>query len=522
MAMPPKLWQGPSAVGEAADRANKAILPDLPYCTHSGPGFRAEKKGEFSEVFLDAEKGTTTEDSWISMSSAFDDGYIHVVGSDDPRKSFKRRFTTTSGISGWGAAPIQVYPNGKGKGYFFTTEPFSPPFGELNVQLLGRFGRSAVHQYHIHAWAFSIEYTVGFSTPVFLHAMLHINGAECHIRSENWGYMDGAVQRNSPLLKASIKSDSGWGEYTLAAPELPAHSDCGLARLCVLSPTKMVILVCDHPDNYPSIFHGHPLGGPWTKAPLDLEAAFPGDVPEQAAYWETEALWAAAHTDVTDPQQIRYRFLSQATVARRVRTRGTQCAAHAVDSDHILYETGWYPMSELSATIGFSLSLVNVNTGEVTNILHRSRARPTTYSISTEAKVIGRDAWVLEISTSSFTQLPTIEEALITYDRGVTYTPVVFPDGYRPGSIEMLKPVAEIAGPCVAVVQVAEEGNLRMYETKDFVTFKRRGLLAKAALIDNEADFWSVTKLGTRADPGYIDSVSPWTSDTRQSVPEWW
>lgn len=52
--MKPKLWNGPSAVGEARDRFNRVI--DTPYQTASGPGFRADKKNGFHEVFLEEEE----------------------------------------------------------------------------------------------------------------------------------------------------------------------------------------------------------------------------------------------------------------------------------------------------------------------------------------------------------------------------------------------------------------------------------------------------------------------------------
>lgn len=49
--MKPKLWDGPSAVGEARARFNATI--DTPYQTASGPGFQADKKQDFHEVFQD-------------------------------------------------------------------------------------------------------------------------------------------------------------------------------------------------------------------------------------------------------------------------------------------------------------------------------------------------------------------------------------------------------------------------------------------------------------------------------------
>lgn len=49
--MKPKLWNGPSAVGESAARGNE--ISGAEYQTRSGPGFVARKKGQFSEVFVD-------------------------------------------------------------------------------------------------------------------------------------------------------------------------------------------------------------------------------------------------------------------------------------------------------------------------------------------------------------------------------------------------------------------------------------------------------------------------------------
>jgi hypothetical protein len=529
VSLPAKLWQGPSAVGEAADRANKVLLPGLPYCTHSGPGFRADKKGEFSEVFLDRETHAEDEDSWVSLASPFLDDNVHVVSSDDPRRSFRRRLTTTSATSGWtSASPVPV-PDSKGKGYFFTTEPFFAPFAELDMQLLGRYGRSVQHQYHVHAWAYSIEFSIGFTTPIFNTEMYHINGAECHIRSENWAYMDGATQRNCLLLKATIKSDAGWVEYELASPEVMEHADIGFARMRALTPSKMVIVVCEHPNEYPSLYYGQPLGGPWTKAASNLAAAFPNEVPHNASYWATEAAWSAAHPSTTDPGAIRIGFLSQMTYKMRIRRRGSQTELDPLDSDHIVYSTGSYPCAEASALVGLSISVVNVNTGAVSNTLHRQFGAAARAYYST-VTMLGKDSWVVEFISGTYSSSPTIyplvEEAYVTFDRGATYTALSFPAGYVPQTITVVRPIAEVTGGVpekfVAVCQVMEDGDRRMYKTDDLTTFVRGGRLAKASLTDVYQDFLQVIKLGTRKDPGRINYVAPWANDTRQSPPEWW
>lgn len=528
MAQPPKLWQGPSPVGEAADRGNE-LSKGLPYRTHSGPGFVARVAGEFREVTLEGGKKEETEDSWVSLSSPFLDDKVHVVSGPDPRRSFRRRLTATSATAGWtSSSPVPV-PDGKGKGYFFTTEPFSPPFAELDMQLLGRFGRSVTHQYHVTAWAYSIEFSIGFTTPIFTNEMYHINGAECHIRSENWAYMDGAVQRNYLLLKATVKADGGWSEYELASPMLMAHSDVGMVRMCALTPNKMVLIACEHPNEYPSVFYGQPLGGPWTKAANNLAAAFPNEVPHNAAHWATEAAWAAAHPGVTDPQAIRMGWLSQMTYKMRIRTRGSLTEVDPVDSDHLVYSTGPYPCSEGSTTVGLSISLLNVNTGTVSNTIHRqfSTASRTYYST---VSMLGKDSWLVEFisdtSYSSPTIYPLIEEAYVTFDRGATYTAVSFPAGYVPQTTQIVRRIEEVVGGVpgkfVAVCQVMEDGDRRIFKTDDFVSFARGGRLAKAALIDVYQDFLQIIKLGTRKDPGFINYIAPWANDTRQSAPEWW
>lgn len=528
MAQPPKLWQGPSPVGEAADRGNE-LSKGLPYRTHSGPGFVARVAGEFREVTLEGGKKEETEDSWVSLASPFLDGNVHVVSSDDPRRSFRRRLTTTSATSGWAASATVLFPDSKGKGYFLTTAPYFGPFAELDMQLLGRYGRSVQHQYHVHAWAYSIEFSIGFSIPIFDTEMYHIDGAECHIRSENWAYMDGAVQRNCLLLKATIKSDAGWVEYELASPEVMEHADIGFARIRALTPSKMVIVVCEHPNEYPSLYYGQPLGGPWTKAINNLAAAFPNEVPHNASYWATEAAWSAAHPSITDPGAIRSGFLSQMTYKKRIRTRGSQTELDPLDSDHIVYSTGPYPCAEASALVGLSISVVNVNTGAVSNTLHRQFNTATRTYFST-VTMLGKDSWVVEFISGTYaSQLndyPLVEEAYVTFDRGATYTALSFPAGYVPQTITMVRPIAEVTGGVpekfVAVCQVMEDGDRRMYKTDDLTTFVRGGRLAKASLTDVYHDFLHVIKLGTRKDPGRINYVAPWANDTRQSPPEWW
>lgn len=58
--MKPKVWGDvtqavPVAVGEARARFNKTL--DVPFTTASGPGFQADKKLEFNEVFIDSPEG---------------------------------------------------------------------------------------------------------------------------------------------------------------------------------------------------------------------------------------------------------------------------------------------------------------------------------------------------------------------------------------------------------------------------------------------------------------------------------
>ncbi len=528
MSLPPKLWQGPSPAGEASDRGND-ISSGLPYRTHSGPGFRATVKGEFREVVLEGEEKEETEDSWVSASSSFLDDNVHFVSGNDPRRSFRRRYTTTSATAGWSLSSIVTVPNSKGKGYFTTTDPFSPPFAYLHMNLLGRYGRSSQLQYDITAWAYSIEYSLGFTTPAYSTEMYHIDGAECHVRSMNWAYNDGATQRNDVLLEATIKSDAGWVQYELANPTMMAHKDVGYLRFVALRPNKMAIIGCEHPDEYPSVFYGQPLGGPWTRAANTLADAFPGEVPFNAVYYLTEAAWAAAHPSVTDPDEIRMGHLSQNTYKYRIRTRGSLCRALPVDSDHVLFSTGSYPKAEAMAAIGLSVCLVEVSTGQVSNVLHREYTAPGVSYYSSEV-MLGKDSWFIEFLTdtaySSPTVYPTLLEALVTFDRGATYTTVTMPADYVPQTLMAFRPVTEVVGGVPGkyevVMQVNEAGERRMFKSKDFENFTRGGKLAKAALTDVYADFMQIVKLGTRKDPGRINYIAPWANDTRVEPPDWW
>lgn len=61
--MKPKLWNGPSAVGEARARFNATI--DTPYQTASGPGFQADKKQGFHEVFLTSDEEKREDEAYL-------------------------------------------------------------------------------------------------------------------------------------------------------------------------------------------------------------------------------------------------------------------------------------------------------------------------------------------------------------------------------------------------------------------------------------------------------------------------
>ena len=526
--MRPKLWNGADAVGEAATRGNALI--DTPYQTHSGQGFRADKKPGLDEVFLSLpEEVEEDEDSWISLSSAFFDGRVHVVSGGDLRRTFRRRLTTTSSTSGWGWSVPTLTPDSSGKGYFFTQAPFSPPFAHLTMNLLGRFGRSVVPQYTVASWAGSIEYSLGFSPPIFSGVMFHANGADCHVRSENWASMDGVVYRNCLLLMANIKSDAGWIEYELVAPDVIDHADVGIADMCCLNPGEIAMVVCEHPGLHPSVFRGKLLEGVWAKAPNTLAAAFPNEVPYNNTYWPTEADCAAANPTITDPNGIRTAFLMQETIRRRINARGSETNAYALDANHIVYIAGPYPCSAQATIVGFSVSVINVNTGDVTNILHRqfnTNLRDYDYYLV----MLGKDSWFVEFwsdqRNSPGNVYPVVEEALITFDRGVTYASVTLPSEYVPQTVGVFRPagMSPVGTPdnFLAVCQVLEGGDRRIYKTVDFVTFTRGGLLAKAELIDHYMDFLTVKKLGTRKDKGYINQIFPWANDTRVQAPDWW
>lgn len=526
--MRPKLWNGADAVGEAAARGNALI--DTPYQTHSGQGFRADKKPGLDEVFLSLpEEVDEDEDSWVSLSSPFVDGKVHVVSGGDLRRSFRRRFTTTSATSGWAQFAVIATPDSSGKGYFFTQAPFSPPFAHLTMNLLGRFGRSVVPQYTVASWSGSIEYSLGFSPPIFSSIMFHANGADCHVRSENWATLDGAVYRNCLLLMANIKSDAGWIEYELVAPDVIDHADVGIADMCCLNPGEIAMIVCEHPGLHPSVFRGKLLEGVWAKAPNTLAAAFPNEVPYNNTYWPTEAEWGAANPTITDPNAIRTGFLHQETIRRRIVSRGSETQILALDSDHIVCCTGPYPCSAQATIVGFSVSVINVNTGDVTNILHRqfnTSQRDYDYQLT----MLGKDSWLVEFwsdqRNSHANVYPVIEEGLITFDRGVTYASVTFPPGYVPQTVTVFRParMSPVGTPdnFLAVCQVIENGDRRIYKTVNFETFTRGGLLAKAELVDAYFDFVKITKFGTRKDPGRINPVFPWANDTRVQAPDWW
>lgn len=134
--------------------------------------------------------------------------------------------------------------------------------------------------------------------------------------------------------------------------------------------------------------------------------------------------------------------------------------------------------------------------------------------------------FISDTSYSSPTIYPLIEEAYVTFDRGATYTAVSFPAGYVPQTTQIVRRIEEVVGGVpgkfVAVCQVMEDGDRRIFKTDDFVSFARGGRLAKAALIDVYQDFLQIIKLGTRKDPGFINYIAPWANDTRQSAPEWW
>lgn len=519
-----KLWNGPSPAGEQADRGND-LDTGLPYRTHSGPGFRASVRGEFREVTTEHEEKTLTEDSWISASSPFVDQDVHFVSAADPRRRWRRRVTASSSTAGWARAAIHVVPDSKGAGYFLTADPLTPPITYLHTQKLSRFGRSVKHQYAIAAYVSSLEYFLGYTVPIFRQHPAHLS-VDFHARSMNWWYADGPVFRNEIKLEANLKVDGVWYDYPIPPPPLRSGRDIGMFGLCFLSPTKMAAFGAEHPLDPATVYHCDPLQGSWTKMPGDLTAAFPGEVPFNASYYTTEAAWAAANDPLATPQSARTGFLSQQTIRHRIVARGSGTHMLPIDSAHGLYVTAPYPTAEAGATWRMAVSVVNVNTGAVSNVWYKQFTLGEGGYL--QVTPLGKDSWIIEVVRDDIVTpsgYPTVVESFVTFTRGASYAPFALPAGYVAQTLSAVTPIERVVsgvpGPFEVVGQVDEDGR-RIYKSKDLVEWGKGGVLAKPELIDYYDDFLWITKLGTRADPGRINHVAPWSCDTRVSPPDWW
>lgn len=525
----PHLHNGPSPAGEKADREN--LISGAPFQTHSGPGFRAELRGQFREVFQYApEPEVPLDDAWVIMGSPFFDLNIHINSASDPRRNYRRRYTAIGGIAGWAGGITTVTPDGKGKGYFTTMEPFYGDWAELDINLLGRYGRSVKWQFHVTAWAYSIEFQQFYITRIYMDTWLYFYDYMIQFRAENWGYMDGDVQRNEPLLRATIrdKFTREWNTVYIPNVSMITGYDAGMLRPVPTLPDRMVLIGCEHPDNYPSVYHGNPLTGGWSKSSSGLSAAYPGDVAYDPAYWPTEQEWGDHQNPVvTDGQLKRQGWLNQLTVKIRVRSRGTMSEFAAISSRQVVFMTGEYPLVAGGSTGALSTSVVDVLTGAVSNTITRSFASGTPYWYVGYLTILGRDSWVLEyVRGMNLSDVRTLMKAEYTFDGGATYTDMTLLPGQMPRSIVPFRPVEKDENGGItkfeAVLLCTEADGRRTYSTKDFVTFKREGLAAKTELIDDDTDFVRMFKLGNRLDPGRINPPFPWTNDTRVKPPDWW
>ena len=525
----PHLHNGPSPSGEKADREN--LISGAPFQTHSGPGFRAELRGQFREVFHDdPAPEAPLDDAWVIMGSPFSDLNIHINSASDPRRNFRRRYTATGGIAGWSGGITIVTPDGKGKGYFTTMEPFFGDWADLDINLLGRYGRSVKWQFHVTAWAHSIEFQQFYITLIYVDTWLYFYDYMIHFRAENWAYMDGDVQRNEPLLRATIRDKVTREWNTVYIPNVPliAGYDAGMLRPVPTLPDRMVLIGCEHPDNYPSVYHGNPLTGGWSKSSSGLSAAFPGDVEFDPLYWTTEDEWGENQIpEVTDGQEKRQGWLNQMTVKIRTRSRGTSSEFAAISSRHVVFMTGEYPLVAGGSTGALSTSVVDVLTGAVSNTITRSFASGAPYWYIGYLTILGRDSWVLEyVRGRNLSDERVLMKAEYTFDGGASYTDMTLLPGQVTHSIVPFRPVEKDENGDIvefeAVLLCAEADGRRTYSTKDFVTFKREGLAAKAELIDDDTDFVRMFKLGNRLDPGRINPPFPWTCDTRVKIPDWW
>ena len=523
----PHLHNGPSPFGEKADREN--LISGAPFQTHSGPGFRAELRGQFREVFHYApEPEVPLDDAWVIMGSPFFDLNIHINSASDPRRNYRRRYTATGGIAGWSEGITIVTPDGKGKGYFTTMEPFFGDWADLDINLLGRYGRSVKQQFHVTAWAYSIEFTQHYITPIYMDAWLYYFDYIIHFRAENWAYMDGDVQRNQQMLKATIrdKVTREWNTVFIPPMTMIDHYDAGMFRPVLTLPDRMVLIGCEHPDNYPSVYHGNPLTGGWSKSTGNLSAAFPRGVAFAPPDSATGQEWGDNQIPpLPVPQDMRYGWLNQLTQKIRVRSRGSMSEFAAISARQVVFMTGEYPLVAGGSTGALSTSVIDVLTGAVSNTITRSFASGIPYWYVGYLTILGRDSWVLEyVRGMNLSDTRDLMKVEYTFDGGASYTDMALLPGQIPHSIVPFRPVEKDEhGDIVefeAVLLCAETDGHRTYSTKDFIEFKREGLAAKAELIDDDTDFVRMFKLGNRLDPGRINPPFPWTKDTRVKLPD--
>lgn len=192
--MKPKLWDGDSPVGEARARFNAVI--DTPYQTASGPGFQADKKIGFHEVFLTKEEPVDEE-----VAAFYSLGKIgevdHISWSETAKRKFRKagkvnadEFQVPSLLyvgNGFGIVPkltdteYSVYTfyktkNGKHFTPVVTMQSEQPGFGQSNFVLVVIPGSMRRHNKASHSWGVVVRTsdTDGYQ---YCQYVYYVNGA---------------------------------------------------------------------------------------------------------------------------------------------------------------------------------------------------------------------------------------------------------------------------------------------------------------------------------------------------------
>lgn len=526
--MLPKLWDGPNPVGEA--KARQLATIDAPFLSASGPGYNTRKAGDFSEVTGTTTKTETVVDGWLSISSPFYDNMVYTVGAIDPRFGFKKRSTVAGSSSGWASSVPIVVADEAGHGFAAVTQTITDSdLAPMDVVKFSRVGGTpkVVTSFSVYKWSMILE--AGRTSPTFTSFWVVIDNMLAMVKATHWLREVDGVWRNTPESSALFFArDGSVFSATIGVPELPVGHDIPSDTWCALTPMRFLRMIPTHPVEPPKMYISDDFGTTWG-AGIDIAGVCPGWAAAIAYKTEAEIL---AENGALAGTQVRTRYIKQTQIVAFL-IGHNNANLLAINANTVLIKTGPYTSGlKTGDATPYTTALSVVTTAGAIRI---SRQRDILVEQANQlvhmaVVMLGRDAWIAHEYTfvGGSSSITETFEVNVTFDCGMTYTNVTgsMPPGARVNrwTVEQRYEGPEPDGSkkFSVLCQCDEAGSLRLYETKDFETFKRRGLLAKAEYVDHPSDFTHLTKIGTRRDPGQVNMAIPWSNSDVLNPPDWW